>query len=75
MYGTILVPLDGSQRAEIILTHVIELAKKFTAKVILLESVEQKLAYTGDLEVSAVMPRRMKNLPNRSKTPNPISRA
>jgi len=53
MYGTILVPLDGSQRAEIILTHVIELAKKFTAKVILLETVEQKLAYTGDLEISA----------------------
>jgi nucleotide-binding universal stress UspA family protein len=53
MYGTILVPLDGSQRAEIILTHVIELAKKFTAKVILLEAVEQKLVYTGDLEVSA----------------------
>lgn len=53
MYGTILVPLDGSQRAEVILTHVIELAKKFTAKVILLEAVEQKLAYTGDLEVSA----------------------
>lgn len=54
MYNTILVPLDGSQRAEVILSHVIELAKKFSAKVILLESVEQKLIYTGDLEVSAV---------------------
>ncbi|MBU0968002.1 MAG: universal stress protein [Proteobacteria bacterium] len=53
MYGTILVPLDGSERAEVILSHVIELAKKFSAKVILLESVEQKLIYTGDLEISA----------------------
>jgi nucleotide-binding universal stress UspA family protein len=53
MYGTILVPLDGSERAEVILSHVIELAKKFTSKVILLEAVEQKLIYTGDLEISA----------------------
>ncbi|MBU4261091.1 MAG: universal stress protein [Proteobacteria bacterium] len=52
MYGTILVPLDGSERAEVILSHVIELAKKFSAKVILLEAVEQKLIYTGDLEIS-----------------------
>jgi nucleotide-binding universal stress UspA family protein len=55
MYGTILVPLDGSERAEIILNHVIELARKFAAKVILLEAVEQKLVYTGDLEISAVV--------------------
>ncbi|RJX34342.1 MAG: universal stress protein [Desulfurivibrio sp.] len=55
MYNTILVPLDGSKRAEVILSHAIELAKKFAAKVILLEAVEQKLVYTGDLEVSAVI--------------------
>jgi len=54
MYSTILVPLDGSERAEVILSHVIELAKKFSAKVILLEAVEQKLVYTGDLEISAM---------------------
>lgn len=54
MYNTILVPLDGSERAEAILSHVIELAKKFAAKVILLEAVEQKLIFTGDLEISAV---------------------
>ena len=54
MYNIILVPLDGSQRAEAILSHVIELAKKFAAKVILLEAVEQKLIFTGDLEISAV---------------------
>jgi len=55
MYNTILVPLDGSERAEVILNHVIELAKKFAAKVILLEAVEQQLVYTGDLEISAVV--------------------
>ncbi|MEW6520573.1 MAG: universal stress protein [Thermodesulfobacteriota bacterium] len=55
MYNTILVPLDGSKRAEVILSHAIELAKKFAAKVVLLEAVEQKLVYTGDLEVSAVI--------------------
>ena len=54
MYNTILVPLDSSQRAEAILSHVIELAKKFASKVILLEAVEQKLIFTGDLEISAV---------------------
>lgn len=54
MYDTILVPLDGSERAEGILTHVIELAKKFGSKVILLEAVEQQLAY-ADLEISAMV--------------------
>lgn len=55
MYDTILVPLDGSERAEVILSHVVELARKFSAKVILLKAVEEKLVYTGDLEVSAVI--------------------
>lgn len=55
MYDTILVPLDGSERAEVILSHVVELARKFSAKVILLKAVEEKLVYSGDLEVSAVI--------------------
>lgn len=55
MYDTILVPLDGSERAEVILSHVVDLARKFSAKVILLKAVEEKLVYTGDLEVSAVI--------------------
>jgi nucleotide-binding universal stress UspA family protein len=55
MYDTILVPLDGSARAEVILSHVVELARKFSAKVILLKAVEEKPVYTGDLEVSAVI--------------------
>jgi nucleotide-binding universal stress UspA family protein len=40
MYNTILVPLDGSQRAEMILRHVEELAQRYNAKVIFLQVVE-----------------------------------
>ncbi|HLV35452.1 MAG TPA: universal stress protein [Spirillospora sp.] len=36
MYQTILVPLDGSARAERILPHVEELAQRFRARVVLL---------------------------------------
>lgn len=40
MYSTILVPLDGSERAEAILRHVEDLAKRYDATVILLQVVE-----------------------------------
>ncbi len=40
MYNTILVPLDGSKRAEAILHHVEELAQRYDAKVIFLQVVE-----------------------------------
>ena len=40
MYNYILVPLDGSERAEAILPHVEELAKRYDAQVILLQVVE-----------------------------------
>ena len=40
MYNTILVPLDGSKRAEKILRHVEHLAHCFSAKVILLQVVK-----------------------------------
>ena len=40
MYNTILVPLDGSKRAEAILPHVEELAQRCDAKVIFLHVVE-----------------------------------
>lgn len=40
MYKKILVPLDGSMRAEAILTHVEELAQKFGAAVVFLQVVE-----------------------------------
>lgn len=36
MYRSILVPLDGSKRAEMILPHIEEMAQRFKAKVILL---------------------------------------
>ena len=39
-YQTILVPLDGSPRAEKILPHVEELARKFDANLILLQVIE-----------------------------------
>jgi nucleotide-binding universal stress UspA family protein len=40
MYSTILVPLDGSSRAEAILPHIEELARRHEAAVILLRVVE-----------------------------------
>ena len=40
MYKTILVPLDGSPRAEAILPHVEEMARLYKAKVVLLCVVE-----------------------------------
>ena len=40
MYHTILVPLDGSKRAEAILPHVEELARRYDAKVIFLQVIE-----------------------------------
>jgi nucleotide-binding universal stress UspA family protein len=40
MYKLILVPLDGSKRAEAILPHVEDLAKRYGAEVILLHVVE-----------------------------------
>jgi nucleotide-binding universal stress UspA family protein len=40
MYKTILVPLDGSKRAEAILPYVEEMAQHFEAKVILLQVIE-----------------------------------
>jgi nucleotide-binding universal stress UspA family protein len=40
MYNYILVPLDGSKRAEAILPHVEELAKRYDAQAIFLQVVE-----------------------------------
>lgn len=39
MYSKILVPLDGSKRAEAILPHVRELARRYDAQVIFLRVV------------------------------------
>ncbi len=55
MYNTILVPLDGSKRAEAILSHVEEMARKMGSRIILVTCIEQKLVYTGDLEIPAMV--------------------
>lgn len=55
MYETILVPLDGSKRAEAILPHVEELALRFGAKVIFLRIEEDvmMLGYDEVVDLSA----------------------
>jgi len=55
MYKTILVPLDGSKRAEAILPHVEELAIRFGAKVIFLQIEEDvmMLGYDEVVDLSA----------------------
>jgi nucleotide-binding universal stress UspA family protein len=40
MYNTILVPVDGSKRAEAIIRHVEELAQRYDATVVFLQVVE-----------------------------------
>ena len=44
MYSKILVPLDGSPRAETILSHAVSLASKYQARLILLQVVEPVVA-------------------------------
>ena len=48
MYHTILVPLDGSRRAEAILDHVKDLARSSKAKTIFLAALEHKLRVGGE---------------------------
>jgi nucleotide-binding universal stress UspA family protein len=52
MYKTILVPLDGSKRAEMILPHVEELARHYNSKVVFLQVVEYFPLIMGDEEAS-----------------------
>jgi nucleotide-binding universal stress UspA family protein len=40
MYSRILVPLDGSKRAEAILPHVLDLARRYDATVVFMRAVE-----------------------------------
>jgi nucleotide-binding universal stress UspA family protein len=47
MYKKILVPLDGSTRAEAIMSHVEELASCYGATVVLLQIVEPIIVYTS----------------------------
>ncbi len=48
MYRKILVPLDGSKRAEKILPHVEEMAKRYKAKVIFVHVIEYKAITTTE---------------------------
>ena len=47
MYQNVLVPLDGSKRAERILTHVEELSRRLNAKLIFLQVVEPSYDVVG----------------------------
>ena len=55
MYDIILVPLDGSKRAETIIKHVNELARKFNSKLILLTAVEPDISHSSEQMASASM--------------------
>lgn len=50
MYKTILVPLDGSKRAEAILPHIEEMAHRFSAKVLFMQVVESQAIATSSYE-------------------------
>ena len=56
MYNTILVPLDGSKRAETILCHVEDLAERYGAEVILLQVVEPLPLVVGVQGASMALP-------------------
>jgi len=47
MYDTILVPLDGSKRAEKILPHIEELAQRYNAKAVFLQVVHPFMTLAG----------------------------
>ena len=47
MFNVILVPLDGSERAEAILPHVEDLARRYRAKIVLLQVVEPEPLLIG----------------------------
>jgi nucleotide-binding universal stress UspA family protein len=51
MYSTILVPLDGSKRAERILPYVEELAHKFGSKLVLLQVIEPSVVLAGPYDM------------------------
>ncbi len=47
MYNTVLVPLDGSKRAETILPHVEDIALHYKARVVFLSVIEQPHTIVG----------------------------
>lgn len=55
MYSKILVPLDGSKRAEAILPYVESLAKSYGAHVILLRVIEPHSRYVNPMSAQVVI--------------------
>ena len=51
MYKKILVPLDGSKRAERILPYVEELAKKFGSHLVLLQVIEPSVVLAAPYDM------------------------
>jgi nucleotide-binding universal stress UspA family protein len=59
MYSKILVPLDGSERAEAILPHVESLATTYKAKVILLRLVEPHALAVSPIQGSYMLDQKL----------------
>jgi len=56
MYKTILVPLDGSKRAEAILPHVEELAQRYEARVVFVRVMEPMPYLIGPEGMPVILP-------------------
>ncbi len=56
MYGKMLVPLDGSPRAEAILPHVVGLARSLSAEVVLIQVIEPRPEVTAPGEMMPALP-------------------
>ena len=56
MYNKILVPLDGSRRAEAILPYVGELARSLSAEVVLIQVIEPLPEITAPGEIMPALP-------------------
>jgi len=55
MYSKILVPLDGSKRAEAILPYVESLAKSYNAQVILMRVIEPHMQYVNPISAQPLL--------------------
>ncbi len=68
MYHKILVPLDGSKRADRILPHVEELARRYQAKVIFLQIVEYKTVSTTEVAFNNLTDHELDQAKKRAET-------
>ena len=74
MYHTILVPLDGSKRAEAILPHVEELAQRYDARVVFVRVVEP-IPYVAGPEGTPITLREQELERRRSEADNYVKAA